>query len=356
MTLITLIASSITTFAAALPVSPVYEGNCQAPRWSADGTRLLYEVNYHEKKSIELYLYEPGKGTPRNVLPVQRGGSSMTSGFSTRSAESVVHEPSWSPAFINRFVYSASTATKDYDLYIDGAGPIAVGPEVDGGAAWSADGHWIAFSSARSGQGDVYLLDVHNIEKAPVRLTSAPTSSELYAEWSPDSRSLAYVGHTSSGDNLYVIDDIATSSAPRRLTSAPHTQTRPSWSPDGKLLAYYSNESDNKRFDLYVIAPQGGNPRRIAQGVVMSAGGASWTPDSKSLVYVVDDDTRFDPVYITDVADPTRVRRVATETVGNSDIDVARGSDGKTWMAVTAQGVAGDTERGYKRVYAMALP
>jgi Tol biopolymer transport system component len=348
-------ATALPAQAAAQPVSPAHEGNCQAPVWSADGSRLLYEVNYHEQKSIELYLYEPGKGAPRKIAPVQRGGSSLTSGFSTRAAESVVHEASWAPAFINRFVYSASTASRDYDLFIDGAGAIATGPEVDGGAAWSGDGHWIAFTSARTGQGDLYLLDVHNITSPPKRLTHDATSAELYASWSPDSRSLAYVGHTEEGDNLYVIDDVSMGSSPRRLTSASRTQTRPTWSPDGKTIAYYSNESEARRFDLYVMPARGGPSTRVAQGVVMSDRGPSWTPDGGSLVYVLDDDARFDPVFLTSVTDPTRARRVATETVGNGDLDVVRGSDGKTWLAVAAQGGSGDAERSYKRIYAMVL-
>ena len=157
-----LLASPSALAAGARPVTPVTEGNCQAPSWSRNGARLAYEVNYHQRKVIELYVYTPGAGEPRKVQPIQRGTSAITAGFSGPT-ESVAHEASWGPAYIDRFVYSASNASKDYNLYIDQAGAIAPAPGTDGGPAWSPDGRSIAFTSARTGQGDLYLIDAHQI-------------------------------------------------------------------------------------------------------------------------------------------------------------------------------------------------
>ncbi len=340
--------------AGARPISPAYEGNCQTPAWSPDGGRLAYEVNYHDRKVVELYIYEPGKGDPRQVTPLSRGSSNMTAGFSTAGAESVTHEASWAPANIGRFVYSASTSNKDYDVFIDQAGPVAPALGADGGAKWSPDGRWIAFTSARSGQGDLYLLDTHRIESPPKQLTSDPESAELFASWSPHSFSLVYVGHNPTGDSIYIVEHVE-NPVPKLLVDWKGTQTRPSFSPDGSRVAFYSNHQDPDRFDLYIMT-LGSKPYPLAQGVVMNAGGPVWTPDSSEIIYVLDDDDRYDPVYAVPVTQPDKARRVETGTVGNGDLDVIEGTDGKTWMAISAQGRVDDKTKAFKRIYVMELP
>ena len=349
-----LLLPAAATAAGARPVSPTHDGNCQAPTWSRNGARLAYEVNYHQRKVIELYVYTPGAGEPRKVSPVQRGGSSVTAGFGATD-ESVAHEASWGPSYLDRFVYSATASTRDQDLFIDRASAVAPAPGADGGAAWSPDGRWIAFTSARTGQGDLYVIDAHQIDQPPRHLTSAGESSELYAAWSPDGGRLAYVGHANKGDTLWLIDDVQAGAA-RPLTTWGHTQTRPSWSPDGRTLAFYSNHVDGKRFDLYVVATTAGaTPSLLVEGVVMNHRGPAWLPDSSGIVTVVDDDAAYDPVWTVPLTSPASRRQVATGTVGNGDLDVVQGTDGNTWLAVAAQGRVEDEVRDYKRVYVMQL-
>jgi Tol biopolymer transport system component len=352
MWLLSCIASG---WAGARAISPDYDGNCQSPVWSRDGSKLAYEVNFHDKKVIELYVYEPGKGAERRVRPLARGQSSLTAGFEVATTESVAHEASWSPASIGRFVYSASTDGHDYDLFIDGAGGVAKAPGADGNPSWSPNGRYVAFTSARTGEGDVYVLDVNTIEDAPRQLTTKADTSELYAAWAPNSKSLAYVSHSRQGDNVYVIDTIDKGEA-RRVTFWEGTQTRPTWSPDGKLIAFYSNHEEPTRFDLSVVAAAGGEPRSIAKGVVMSGRGPSWTPDGQSIVYVQDDDPNYDPLWLVAVASPGTARRIQSDTVGNGDVDVVQGTDGKTYVAVAAQGLVGDEVRDFKRIYVLQLP
>ena len=343
-----------TAFAGARPITPNYEGNCQSPSWATDGGKLAYEVNYHDRKVIELYVYEPGKGKPRQIMPLARGSSSLTAGFATSEGENVAHEVAWAPKFVDRLVYSASSSAKDYDLYIDQAGPIAKAPGTDGGPSWAPNGQWIVFSSARTGQGDLYLLDMHHVEQPPKRLTTDADAAELFATFSPDSSSVAYVWNTDICDNIYMIEDIH-NPKPRAITAWPHTQTRPSFSPDGDRLAYYSNHENKERVDIYVTDFTS-DPVRIVKDVIMNATGPAWTPDGKHIVTVKNDEDKFNPVWMIPTDGKGRTTPVATRTVGNGDLDVTLGTDGRTWLAIAAQGLVHDEVRDFKRIYVMELP
>ncbi len=339
------------------PASPDYPGHCQSPRWSPDGRWLSWEVNYVDRQAVELYVAVAGSVTPpRRVGPAAKSSSTVTAGFGGSGAvRGVVHELTFSPAGVDRFAYSASGAAEDYDLYLDGAGALAAAPGADGGAAWSPDGRSLLFTSARSGQGDLYLLSLGVPGAVPLRLSGDPTASELYASWAPDSKRVAFVGHTRQGDNLYFIDDIAFP-APRPFLAWSGVQTRPTFSPDGTLVAFYANREVETRFDLYVVSAAGGAPLRLATGVVLNPRGPSWTADSGSIVYVRADDTTLNPVWRVGVTDPKSARMLPTGTVGNTDIDVVKRQDGKSWLAVAAQGRVGDTVRDFRRVYTMVLP
>lgn len=338
------------------PASPDYPGHCQAPKWSPDGRWLSWEVNYLERQAIELYVTVAGSAQPpRKVSPSTAGSSPVTAGFGGGGpSRAVVHELTFSPAALNRFVYASSGSGEDYDLYLDGSGALVAGPGADGNPAWSPDGRSVVFTSARTGQGDLYLQALGVAGAQPLRLSGDATASEVYAAWAPDSKRLAFVGHSPRGDNLFLIDDVGFP-APRAFTSWPGVQTRPSWSPDGTRIAFYANRDVDDRFDLYVIPAAGGDAARVATGVVLNPRGPSWTPDGASLVYTRADDATFNPVWRVPVADPGKARMVPTGTVGNTDLDVVRRPDGKTWLAVAAQGRVGDAVRDFRRIYTMIL-
>jgi Tol biopolymer transport system component len=197
-------------------------------------------------------------------------------------------------------------------------------------------------------------VDVAAAGSGPLRLTGDATSAELYATWSPDGRKLAFVGRTKQGDNLYLLDNLDFP-APRPLTAWKHAQTRPTWSPDGTRLAFYSNHDAPERFDLYVMTLTG-TPTLVTRGVVVGDDGPAWTPDGRHLVFVKEDPDALDPVWAAPVADPSRARAIGLGTVGNTDLDVTRRADGQTWIAVAAQGRAGDANRDFRRIYVTALP
>lgn len=327
-------------------------GNGQAPAWSPAGDALTYELADPTGQSIQLFRVRPGASPER----VQRGGRgrSAAAGFQRREAAEVSHEVAWGPSDVGRFVYAHGVQGGDRDLVLEGAGALAAAPGPDGGPAWSPDGRWIVFTSARTGQGDLYRLDLDAPDAPPVRLTRDPDASEVFAAIAPDSRRLVFTAHTAKGDNLQIVEDLTRASMPVVLTPWPGEQTRPSWAPDGSRVAFYANTEQRERWDLLVLTP-GGAATVLARGVVPGRRGPAWTPDSRSLVFVQDDDDQFDPICRVSVLAPERPVRVQTGTVGNQDVAVVRRGDGQTWIAFASQGLATDAVRDFHRIYAQPL-
>ena len=331
--------------------------HAQSPQFSGDGAKLTWEANDHEKKVVELYVGDWRTGGFQRVAPIARSASSMTSGFSaTTKGGQVVHELSWAPPAINRFVYVATNDLQDYDLYLGGGGALAPGMGADGGPAWSPDGRYIAFTSARTGQGDVYLLDTQAIDAPPKRLTTDPDASELMLTWKPGGKSLVFVGHSDRGDNLWWLADIA-APVSVKLVDWAHSQVRPTFSPLGDKVAFYANKDDPERWDLYVVEPKvGGVPVKLANDVVLDVHGPSFTPDGKHLVVVLDDDKRYDPIVAIPLANPAAPKVLELGTVGHGDLDVAKTPDGKVWLAYAAQGTTAGAVRTFDKLYVVEMP
>ena len=342
--------------AVAAPEAPSVElarhdgGNIQRPAWSPDGFKLSYEANYHERKVIELYVGDTD-GEFTRVRPDDSSLGSLTAGFSSRSsAGKVSHEISWSPPAIGRFVYTASSNNMDYDLYIDGGGALSPSPQADGGAAWSPGGNHIVFTSARTGQGDLYLLDLVSLDAEPRQLTGDAHSAELFPAWSSDGTQLAFVGHSPTGDNLWLMNSLT--APPAQLTNWTGTQLRPTFSPDGSNIAFYANRDDPERFDLYVVEPKvGAEAVLLVKDVLPNSRGPCWSPDSRHVLFTEHNDVQFNPLAFVPVAHPLGMQLIHLDTVGHGDFDAVPDRDGTMKLAYVAQGRRDDSKRTFKRLY-----
>lgn len=70
-----------------------------------------------------------------------------------------------------------------------------------------------------------------------------------------------------------------------QLTHAPGKNSGPKWSPDGSLIAFTAKRGADEGPQVYVIAPAGGEARRVTD-MPMAPGGLKWGADSKTLYAV----------------------------------------------------------------------
>ncbi len=235
------------------------------------------------------------------------------------------------------------------DVYVvdaDGTGlrRLTTSPGDDFDPSWSPDGTRIAFRRERSGEPEIWIMNVDGTEQR--RLTDG-----LSPAWSPDGSLIAFAGPSGSSGIITVIRPDGTG---RR--TLPHTEggEYPSWSPDGTRIVFNSNLtgdhlmyvaqadgskvvgpvgggegwqvdwSPDGRFilftshrdhldnytDVYVMRPDGSGVRRLTQ---QRAYTPAWSPDGEHIVFSA-------PGLFVTNADGTGAIPLPTEHVGESSL------------------------------------
>jgi dipeptidyl aminopeptidase/acylaminoacyl peptidase len=140
-----------------------------------------------------------------------------------------------------------------------------------------------------------FVTPMHAQAKRPLR------SSDLYLlkdvrgpELSPDGNWVAYTVTTVDSAKDKSDNDIWMTSwdgaTTIRVTSSPESETSPRWSPDGRYLAFLSGRQEGKGAQIWLLDRRGGEAQRVTQ-VKGGISGFAWSPDSKRIVLVVDEET-----------------------------------------------------------------
>jgi Tol biopolymer transport system component len=171
--------------------------------------------------------------------------------------------PTWSPD--GQRLGFASDRSGNWDIWVinvDGSGLVNLtnSPDDEQYPAWSPDGRQMAFTSGRSGNSDVWLMSVdEGLQGAgsanAVNLTQSPRK-DRYAMWSPDGTRIAFNTNRDGNQEIYVMN--ADGSDPTNVTNAPDSaEGLADWSPNGRRLALYSDRPGNK--DIFVVNLGGGD-------------------------------------------------------------------------------------------------
>ncbi len=230
------------------------------------------------------------------------------------------------------FAFVSAGGVNNHDVYMGCVGckeitRITFDPEVDGTPKWAPDGKSLVFVSARTGDGDLYLVeDISKYFKkelkrenrnAFVRLTSSP-GEEMFPAFSPQGRYLAFTMRTSGNKKrgqftIALMDFKEDKSIKVFNNKISNNKSHPSWSFDGHFVAYQiSNDLNDRVVDIGVmqlkIDPQGhlvevadlhGKTLKIAENVYPSSyGGPTWLPGSRALVYAKRESNRLNPLEV----------------------------------------------------------
>ena len=218
-----------------------------APVWSPDGERIAF-VSFRDTLTGKFGL---SKGSIYVVDFDPVAGAAVGEARRITDDGGADGWPTWSPD--GQRIAFHSDRSGDWDIWainLDGTGltNLTALPGADRYPAWSPDGAYIAFASKREGGEDVWLM--HPNGSGAINLSRSPTSRDRYPMWSPDGKKVTF--NTNRDGNLEVYMMKADGSGVVNISKSPQsTEGLADWSPDGKRLVLYSNKPGNK--DIFVV-------------------------------------------------------------------------------------------------------
>jgi dipeptidyl aminopeptidase/acylaminoacyl peptidase len=229
---------------------------------------------------------------------------------------------------------------RDTDVWMvswDGQQQVQVTSSAEGESSprWSPDGKYLAFLSSRQGAKRAQIWLMNRAGGEAVKLTDVKGGISDYA-WSPDSKRFVlvvqdpdpsdpdpdkekkesepktpkpividryYFKADVSGylrgerKHLQLFDIAAKKTEP--LTPGAFDEESPVWSPDGTQIAFIRRHGDGDvdkapNHDLFVIEPRAGaKERRLTSTTADESGRLGWSPDSRSIAYLLGDELKY---------------------------------------------------------------
>ncbi|MBT5532334.1 peptidase S41, partial [Candidatus Poribacteria bacterium] len=142
--------------------------------------------------------------------------------------------------------------------------------------ALSPDGSEIAFAHA----ADVWIAPAVG---GTARRVTSHASEDYSPAFSPDGDSLAFFSARTGGGNIYVAS-LDGDGAPRRVTYHGGSSPPVSWSPDGAWI-YFASHYTGLGGGIFKIAASGGPPIRIAHDPMESHYNVAVSPDGGRLAF-----------------------------------------------------------------------
>lgn len=173
--------------------------------------------------------------------------------------------------------------------------------QYNGNPVWSPDGDSIAFVSGRSGNLDIWLMEVDG--SSLKNLTSHHPGPDIAPVWSLDGLYIAYLSvpeETAFYDvisrvgyyDVWVMEKDGTN--PINLTASFSGKSGEyQWSPDGKHIALISEDINENFSNIWIMEPTGANPINLTSSDEHLFGSLTWSPSGEVIAFTA---ANIDPV------------------------------------------------------------
>ncbi|HYW51076.1 MAG TPA: S9 family peptidase, partial [Gemmatimonadaceae bacterium] len=281
-----------------------------APRWSPDGSKLLY-IATGQPAGMQLWV---------RYMDGDAGATQLT-----RLTEAPT-EPEWSPD--GRMVaFRMNVPTRE-------TWNIAL-PATPKGAKWTDAPRIVQRLNYRSDRvgftDDGYQhLFVMSADGGQARQVTTGNWNHSAARWTPDSRSLLFSGlRTPDAEGSWRESEIyradVAAGTITALTSHKGPDNNPIASPDGKLIAYTGYDSTDatwKDANIWLMNADGSNARAINVALDRAPQGVMWAPDGSGVYYNVENEG-YRNLYFTSVTGQTRAITTGKQVLSVTDVDKA---------------------------------
>lgn len=155
-------------------------------------------------------------------------------------------QPSWSPDGQRMVFISPCKGLEDIyynaSLYIinaDGSGLTTLDASPGGNfdPAWSPDGKTIAFTSLRTGQMEIFAIDLEDLSLTQITSGAQKFESRMPA-WSPDGSQFVYVVKRLGVYQIWMMNADGTEQVQIVRSGTAYTDFLPDWSPKGDLILF----------------------------------------------------------------------------------------------------------------------
>jgi Tol biopolymer transport system component len=228
--------------------------NDDEPEWYPGGKKIVFSRT--TPASVDLYSMSDD-GTNIDQLT---------------SHPAVDRSPSVSPDGTKIAFSSNREAPQNFDIYVldiatGNVTRLTTDAAADTLPAWSPDGTQIVFSSLRTGNGDIYKLNVANPATTQVRLTSGPTANGVDTEPAWHGSTIAFATNRHGPPNYEIYTMNTSGGQQTRRTNNATPDVTPSWRGDGSKLAFASNRSSVPAdFDIWTMNADGSAQAPLVSG------------------------------------------------------------------------------------------
>ncbi|MFQ5628500.1 MAG: hypothetical protein ACE5I1_07050, partial [bacterium] len=235
------------------------------PTWSADGRKIVYVSNRagHEN----LWDIDISSGELRQLT----------------SAPERIYYPSSSrngPLAFADFSHQTDLYLMQADNGAEERVTFHKGDNFD--AHFSPDGENVVYQSTRTGDHEIWLLNLQSKDEVNLSNNSA---IDIKPAWSPDGQEVVFLSSRDGSFHLWLIN--AEGSEVRRLTEQPvllptdfwSYSLKVRWAPDGKTIGFIAQGEEGRA--LWTVDSDGQN----AQARLLGAHSFDWWQDSRHVIY-----------------------------------------------------------------------